>query len=55
MSIKKMLAALNHKCRYCKQPATYVSTAPLSERASKFYFYCDKHKTPNAVSLDERI
>lgn len=49
MSIKKLLANMNHKCCLCKKPATHVSNRPV-EGKTKFYFYCTRHATRDAVA-----
>lgn len=45
------IAALTHTCRYCKSRAAYVSKKVTGRTTIKHYFYCEKHKTPNAIKL----
>lgn len=53
MSIIKVLACQPHTCRVCRKPATHVSHRPV-EGKTKFYFYCERHKTRDAVAMEER-
>jgi hypothetical protein len=54
MARPKTIAELTHTCRYCKSMATHVSKRTVARTTTTYYFYCDKHKTPNALALGER-